>query len=249
MRVIRFRSSLPRKWIRSIHFSATVIDITLTDADKPLRRDAERNRRRILDAARELFAQHGLAVTLNDIAHHAGVGVGTVYRRFPDKSRLIDELFEERVEELVALMDAAAADPDPWRGLVRFLSQMAETQAADRGIKDILTSTPNGAERVCRIRDRLMPRGAELVRRAQEAGQLRPDVAVTDMPMIQLMLSALMDASHDVSPDLWRRYLALLLRGMSAGRAGSESQESLPGPALVPEDVDLVMSRAATSGR
>jgi AcrR family transcriptional regulator len=73
--------------------------------DRPLRKDAERNRRRILDAARELFAERGLGVTLNDIAHHAGVGVGTVYRRFPDKSRLIEELFEQQIGELVALME------------------------------------------------------------------------------------------------------------------------------------------------
>lgn len=222
-----------------------MIDITST-TDKPLRRDAERNRQRILDAAGELFAERGLGVTLNDIAHHAGVGVGTVYRRFPDKTELIEELFEQRIEALVALADEAAADPDPWHGLVGFLQRTAEVQAADRAIKDILTSTPDGAQRVCRIRDRLMPRGAELVRRAQEAGALRADIAVTDMPMIQFMLSALMDASRDVEPELWRRYLALLLRGMATG---TESDQELPGEPLLPADVDLVMSRAGTSGR
>jgi len=74
--------------------SANVPSVTSTAEEKPLRRDAARNRQRILDAARELFAQRGLSATLNDIAHHAGVGVGTVYRRFPDKSQLIDGLFE-----------------------------------------------------------------------------------------------------------------------------------------------------------
>jgi AcrR family transcriptional regulator len=228
--------------------SASVIEITMSTSEiplRPLRRDAERNRLRILDAARELFAEQGLGVTLNDIAHHAGVGVGTVYRRFPDKAQLIDELFEQRVEELVALMDGALADPDPMHGLVGFMSRMAELQATDRAMKDILTSTPDGAERVCRIRGRLMPGGAELVRRAQEAGQLRPDVSVTDLPMMQLMLSQLMDASRDVEPDLWRRYLALFLRGIAADPGG----EPLPSPVLAPGQIDPVMASAARSRR
>ena len=80
-------------------------------SERPLRRDAERNRQRILEAARELFAERGLGVTLNDIAHHAGVGVGTVYRRFPDKAQLIDGLFEQRLEEFVELMNAVLGAP------------------------------------------------------------------------------------------------------------------------------------------
>src|SRR5207248_4027407 len=117
--------------------SASVRRITATHPpDRPLRADAERNRQRILDAARELFADRGLGVTLNDIAHHAGVGVGTVYRRFPDKKQLIDGLFEQRLEDLVALMDLAVSDPDPWRGLSGFLEHALELQAADRGLRE-----------------------------------------------------------------------------------------------------------------
>ena len=98
--------------------------------------------------ARELFADRGLGVTLNDIAHHAGVGVGTVYRRFPDKKQLIDGLFEQRLEDLVALMDIAVADPDPWRGLSGFLEHALELQAADRGLRELITGMPDGLERV-----------------------------------------------------------------------------------------------------
>ncbi len=93
------------------------------DAERPLRRDAERNRRLILDAARELFEQRGLGVTLNDIAHHAGVGVGTVYRRFPDKEQLIDALLEDRIADLVGSAREGALDPDPWHGLTTFLER------------------------------------------------------------------------------------------------------------------------------
>ena len=81
----------------------------MATSERPLRRDAERNRQRILDAARELFTERGLAVTLNDIAHHAGVGVGTVYRRFPDRVQLIEALFEQRLEQIRELAEAARA--------------------------------------------------------------------------------------------------------------------------------------------
>jgi AcrR family transcriptional regulator len=216
--------------------------MTLTEPvepDKPLRRDAERNRQRILDAARELFAEDGLGVTLNDIAHHAGVGVGTVYRRFPDKARLIDELFEQRLEDIVGLASRALDDPDPWQGLKTFLRRMLELQANDRGVKDLITASTDGLERVAMIRSRLMPIGLELVRRAHEAGQIRPDIAATDLPVIQLMLSTLIDASRDVSPDLWRRYLGIITRGLSAHPEQESELETSP---LAPDQVDHVMS-------
>ena len=81
----------------------------MTSPARPLRRDAELNRQRILAAAGELFAERGLAVTLDDIARHAGVGVGTVYRRYPDKELLIDALFEERLTALCEAAEAALA--------------------------------------------------------------------------------------------------------------------------------------------
>jgi AcrR family transcriptional regulator len=213
--------------------------MTLTDSDKPLRRDAERNRQRILDAARELFAEQGLGVTLNDIAHHAGVGVGTVYRRFPDKAQLIEELFEQRLEDIVGLASRALDDPDPWQGLKTFLRRMLELQANDRGAKDLLTASTDGLDRVAKIRGRLLPIGLELVRRAGETGQIRPDIAAPDLPVIQLMLSTLIDASREVSPDLWRRYLGIITRGLSAHPDQEPELETSP---LAPDQVDHVMS-------
>jgi len=213
--------------------------MTLADPDKPLRRDAERNRKRILDAARELFAEQGLGVTLNDIAHHAGVGVGTVYRRFPDKSHLIEDLFEQRVAEVVALAQQALEDPDAWRGLKTFLQQVLQLVAADRGVKDLLTANTDGLERISLVRQRLLPIGRQLVRRAQEAGQVREDVSAADLPVIQLMLSTLVDASRDVAPDLWRRYLGIITRGLAAH---PEQEPGLEAPPLAPDQVDHVMS-------
>ena len=216
-----------------------MISVTLTEPDKPLRRDAERNRQRILDAARELFAEEGLGVTLNDIAHHAGVGVGTVYRRFPDKSQLIEELFEQRLEDLVSLASRALDDPDPWHGLKTFLRRVLELQANDRGVKDLITASTDGLDRVAKIRSRLLPIGLELVRRARETGQIRSDIDAPDLPVIQLMLSTLIDASRDVSPELWRRYLGIITRGLSAH---PDQEPELETPSLPPDQVDHVMS-------
>src|SRR2546423_10437444 len=95
----------------------------LMATQKPLRADAERNRRRVLDAAAELFAAKGLAVGLDEIARHAGVGVGTAYRRFPDKRELIEELYEDRVARMVALAERALAADDAWEGLAGFIEQ------------------------------------------------------------------------------------------------------------------------------
>lgn len=211
----------------------------ITDHSKPLRVDAERNRQKILDAASDLFAQRGLGVTLNDIAHHAGVGVGTVYRRFPDKNQLIDGLFEQRVQEMVALLNEAALDPDPWHGISSFLERGLELQASDRGLKELITGMPDGLERVSRIRDRLLPLGSDLVRRAREAGQLREDIEPQDLPIVQLMLTTVIDAARDVDPDLWRRYLGIVLRGLSA--QSDRVAPLQPGPMPI-EDVPRVMS-------
>ena len=83
-----------------------------SSSDRPLRRDAERNRQRILQAAAEVFAERGLSATMDDIAEHASVGVGTVYRRFPDKELLIDALFEERMARMLEVAQQALAEPD-----------------------------------------------------------------------------------------------------------------------------------------
>jgi AcrR family transcriptional regulator len=211
----------------------------MTTVDRPLRKDAERNRQRILDAAAELFAQRGLGVTLNEIARHAGVGVGTVYRRFPDKADLIEGLFEQRVEKIVELADAALADPDAWRGLTGFIERGLEMQGEDRAFKELVLAGPEGLERVNRIRAQMLPRVTQLVARAQEAGQLRPDVVPQDLPLIQLMMGTVIDCARDVAPDLWRRFLAIYLRGL---RADSGPPNALPAPPVSLDELQQVMA-------
>jgi AcrR family transcriptional regulator len=207
--------------------------------DRPLRKDAERNRLRILDAARELFAQQGLGVTLNDVAHHARVGVGTVYRRFPDKAQLIEELFEQQTGELVELMQEAAGDPDPWRGLTGFLMRNLELQTRDRAFREIMLGTPEGAERIGRLREQMLPLGTQLVQRAKDAGALRADFKSEDVPMLLMMLTAIVDAARDTEPELWRRYLQIIIQGL---RADPDPPDALATQPLAVDQVPIVMA-------
>src|SRR5262245_49731617 len=116
------------------------------DESRPLRKDAERNRQRILDAARELVAEVGLDISHDDIARAADVGVGTVYRRFPDKQKLIDELFDERVDQIIALVEAAGRLADPWQGLYEFVAGNLELQAGDQGLKELMLGNSRATE-------------------------------------------------------------------------------------------------------
>jgi AcrR family transcriptional regulator len=219
---------------------------TSPSADRPLRRDAERNRQRILEAAREAFAEDGLAVTLDEIARRAGVGVGTIYRRFPDKEQLIDALFEERIGEIVALAGRALHNADAWQGLVDFLDGAAALHADDRGLKEVTLSGVHGLERVQRARELMFPVVTQLVARAQEQGSLRPDAVPTDLPIILLMLGALSECTREVDPDIWRRYLGILTDGLRTQR---DEPGRLACNGLEPEQVQHAMRSWRPSGR
>jgi AcrR family transcriptional regulator len=188
------------------------------DADRPersrLRKDAELNRRRIIAAAREVFRDRGIGATLNDVARHAGVGVGTVYRRFSDKEELVDALFEDMIETVDAYTRAALAEPDAWVGLTVALENVCEVQALDRGLREVMLGTGRGPQRQAQMRERVAPLLGQLLERAKEQGGLRPDIVPPDLPALQLMLGAVTE--HMGQPELWRRYLALLIDGMRA---------------------------------
>jgi AcrR family transcriptional regulator len=210
----------------------------VSTSERPLRADAERNRARIMDAARSLFAKRGLDVTLNDIARHAGVGVGTVYRRFPSKDDLIDALFEDSVSRIAGIAREGLEDPDPWNGFVSTLERLLELQEADRGLKELLTSTRREQAGVARVRDRMAPIVAELMERARDAGRLRPDIVPQDFPLTQIMLGAVIDVTRDSAPGLWRRYLEIIVQGLRADpRPPAELAVSAPDVARM----DVVM--------
>ena len=191
----------------------------MTESQQPrraLRKDAERNRRRVLDSARVLFAERGLEATLNDVAHHANVGVGTVYRRFATKEELLEAIFEESIEQVAGIAELASRQEDSWDGLVYFVEQSCELTATDRGLREMLYSKAYGGYRVERARVRLDPLVCALVQRARRDGYLRSEVTPSDMPIVSLLAGAVVEWAGHVEPQLWRRYVALLLEGMRA---------------------------------
>jgi AcrR family transcriptional regulator len=207
---------------------------------RPLRADAERNRRKLLDAAAELFARKGLAVGLDEIARHAGVGVGTAYRRFPDKEQLIEALFEDRLEQIAALAERCAAADDPWEGLVEFIEGNVALQSTDQGLKELVFGSPHLLARVQEVRERLLPAVEGMLARAQAAGQVRADLVETDVALLQFMLTAIADITREADPEVWRRYLRIVLDGVRADGAAAEPMPVAP----IPRDaLDAVVRR------
>src|SRR6185437_39226 len=180
-------------------------------SERPLRRDAERNRRRILAAAASVFTERGLDATLDEVARAAGVGIGTVYRRFPDKESLIAELFRDRIDALVTVAEEACTAPDPWQGLAGYLEFAAATMAGDLGLRQLMMFGTYERDQVCYARDRMYPVMTKLVERAQAAGDLRPDFRATDVKMIGFMLSSVAEYASSAAPEVWRRYLGMLV--------------------------------------
>lgn len=204
---------------------------------RPLRRDAERNRQRVIEAARDLFALRGLEATLNDVAHHAGLGVGTVYRRFPTKEELLEAVFEDAINQLTALAESALHHNDSWQGFVWFFEQLCEVTATDRGVREMAFSKTHGGDQVEAARVRLVPQITKLVERAQQDGYLRPDLSPTDMPIFGLMAGTVSEFAGDVDAQLWQRYVAILLEGIRQ-RSG---QTRLTINALEDEDLEAAM--------
>jgi AcrR family transcriptional regulator len=192
---------------------------------KPLRRDAERNRGLILGAARRVFAAQGLDAGFDEIARAAGVGVGTVYRRFPERGDLVEALFEQEIDTVVERAERAAADPDPWRGLSEFVHWGAEAQATDRGLAQVLASAGRGHERVAAERDRLRPAVQALVEHAQRAGVLRADVGELDIGIAVAMVGRVGGPDR---AELRARYVQLVLDGLAVRRDAPSPLAEVP---------------------
>jgi AcrR family transcriptional regulator len=207
---------------------------------RALRADAERNRRLILDAARRAFAERGLGVRLDEIADEAGLGTGTVYRRFKDKDELVRAVFEAAMDEVVALADRVLAEDGDGTGLRRFFEAAGEMMAEDRGLEQILTgSAPESLDLSALGRARIEPRIIKLASNARAAGRLRSDLSHHDLPLVQIMLSAIIEGTASARPDLWRRYQALILDALEP----PTEHPALPGQPPDGDEVAAIIER------
>jgi AcrR family transcriptional regulator len=180
-----------------------------------LRADAARNRELIIAAAAAVFAERGLDAATAEIAHRAGVGEATLFRRFPTKDHLIDAIIETRMEELAALADAASEAADPAAALERFMQDLVKQFSRDKGFFEAAGERCMNDPRFRAQRERGMEAVGRLLKRAQDAGAVRTDLSPAD---ISFLAGSAMYAMEVRKPglrdDLWKRYLRVILDGM-----------------------------------
>jgi AcrR family transcriptional regulator len=205
-----------------------------------LRRDAAANRKRVLDAARRLFAERGLDASMDEIARAAGVGPATLYRRFATKEALLDAILLDALERFEAFADEALAEADAFAGLERFLTRGIELQASSRGFLEILLLRLEDEPNLAEARDRVRPLIETLVERAQAQGTLRADFDAHDVQVLLWELGRVVESTGNCAADLWRRYLALALDGLRA-----EAARPLPVAAPTRGQLDQAMVEAA----
>jgi AcrR family transcriptional regulator len=208
-----------------------------------MRRDAQRNRDRILAATRAAFQERGLDVGVDEIARRAGVGMGTLYRHFPTKDALIDAIVDARFAELTEAAERALAAPDAWAGFEAFLVAAVELQAADRGFKDALAARGRDEPRVKAARRKLHRVLDQLVARGREEGVLRSDLAGEDVSVLLWATGRIVERTADIAPGQPLRFLRVHLDGLRPAAASGP----LPAPPLSPRE--LQRSGTATSRR
>ncbi|MFE9580580.1 TetR/AcrR family transcriptional regulator [Nocardia sp. NPDC006044] len=217
---------------------------TALSPPRRLRADAARNQQRIIAAARELFADHGLEITLDDVAERAGVGVGTVYRRFANKKELITEVFEQSITEFAEAAESAYRHADPWFGLVEFFEYACRHMAKNRGFSEVMLELEDDVDRFVVVRDRIKPTVTGIVDRAREAGVLAPGIEPSDFFALIHMVDGIAEFARPVNPDVWQRYMAIVLNGV-------RSERTPPQQLLVPplNDTEVEQAKGACQGR
>lgn len=194
-------------------------------APPQLRADAERNRLALIDAAQRVFAEQGIDAPLEEVAGLAGVGIATLYRRFPTRHALVVAALTDRIAQYLAIAERALADEDPWRGFSGFVEQVCALQADDRGLSDLLFISLPASEAIGRLRRLAQSRTAALIERGKAAGILRPDLVHEDLRLMLLAQAAIVQLTNKDAPDAWRRYVALMLDSFC-----TQQGRSLPPP-------------------
>jgi AcrR family transcriptional regulator len=194
---------------------------------KGIRRHARRNHELLLAAAREVFSEQGVAASLEEIARRAGLGIGTLYRHFATRDALVEAIFEERINEFIAIGRTANEEPDGWKALVGFLEQMLALQASDRLLKDVLMRYPSAPGRLATARAEMGQLFDQVLDRAQKQGQLRPDFTLPDLAQLFWSFTPIIDGTAVIAPNAWRRHLQWLLDGLRADNPTPQTEPPL----------------------
>ena len=182
-----------------------------------MRADARRNYERLLTEARAAFAAHGTDASLEDVARRAGVGIGTLYRHFPNRHALLSAVFEEAVSDLLDRSHELLNAPEPCTALVTWLREIITHAGEYRGLALALMSvTSDTTSALASCSTPMHEAGAALLKRAQQAAKVREDVTITDL--LQLTNAIALAAEESPSdPNLADRLLTLTLRGLKTG--------------------------------
>jgi AcrR family transcriptional regulator len=186
-------------------------DAAAAQHERPLRADARRNHERILRAARVVFADQGTDAQIDDVARRAKVGVGTVYRHFPTKDALMEALVRERFDEIAGIAEEALGRENAWEAFSDVVWRSAELNARDRGFCDAVAFQDQTA---VVVECGLMPHIEELMRRAVAQGAMREDATTVDVALLMCGMGSVVRTIP--APDVWRRYVALMLDGLRA---------------------------------
>ena|SRR5829696_7267706 len=206
-------------------------------SDRALRRDAARNRERIIEAAREVFGEQGLDAPIEEVARRAGVGIATLYRRFPTRPDLITCAFAAKMQDYADTTEEALAYDDPWQGFCWYVERLCEMQSGDHGFTEVLTMTFPTARGFEDVRNHTFLRFRELTKRAKRAGRLRKDFSTEDLPLILMANAGVIAAAGAAAPQAWRRVIHVLLQGLERPARGP-----LPKPPS-PEEIMRAMHR------
>jgi AcrR family transcriptional regulator len=193
------------------------IQLGTTDtADKPLRADARRNRAHVLEVARASFAEFGTELPMEELARRAGVGVGTVYRQFPNKEALLDALLLDQLTHIVTRTRAALEEDNAWQAFQHLVRDAAERQADDFAYCELIMSRKaiSSSDAVARVREELEAETTKLLDRAKAEGGLRTDFTIADMPVLMASIAGSIRAVGSDGP--WRRQLEFVLDGLRA---------------------------------
>lgn len=205
--------------------------------------DAARNRTALVEAARAVFAERGLDVPLEEIAQRAGVGIATLYRRFPAREDLIAASFEPLMAAYAQAVEEALQTSDAWTGFALFLERMCAVQAADCGGRDVLTRTFPMAPAFEAQRRQAFDGLATLIQRAQAEGALRADFVAEDVVLLLMANAGVVQGTREAAPTAWQRFVALLLEALRA-----EQAHPLP-PAPTPAQMYRALLRLDRSRR
>jgi AcrR family transcriptional regulator len=212
-RWFRFAADHTENWFRLSSRTATVRTMSSTEP-RPQRADARRNRERIVDAARELFAECGDTTQMDDVARRAQVGVGTVYRHFPTKAALLGELMAAKFRHHTEVARRwAAEEVDGWTAFEGFVRESFAAMATDASLRQRVAwrEEGEGLERAEQERQILSGVVGEIIERAQAQGRLSPDFTADDMPAFMCAAGSVIAASQATPIVRGDRFLELLI--------------------------------------